>query len=382
MSARPLAPAEAVGGCWPDESQTQLLRAALLDGEEAREAYREWRRRAPDLDAVDAGSYRILPLLADTMGRLGVHDELLARAAGIRRHAWSKNQLRAHRVAPAIRALQGAGIPVLILKGTAMTALYYGSAGLRIMNDVDVLVPRPAGAAARGILEARGWLPTLHLPPSQLPLIHALGYADADGWELDLHWHALWECCRPGADDELWAHAVELRTPAFAARALGPTDQLLHVCAHGLRWSASPTIHWAADAALVVRRAGGRIDWDRLVTQAAARGLTLQLSEAFAYLLRELRVAVPGEVVEALRRVRAGRLERMELRVRMRPPSLLRGLALHWFDHRRLAAGVSLPRRLAGFPVYLRALWGVGSLWRVPLTAAGKVLGRLLRPAP
>ena len=47
---------------WPTREQERLLRAALLRGPLALEAWDEWKAGA-DMDHLDAGSYRLLPQL-------------------------------------------------------------------------------------------------------------------------------------------------------------------------------------------------------------------------------------------------------------------------------------------------------------------------------
>jgi len=61
----------ALGHCHPSPVEQLLLRAALLDGEEAITAWQAW-ITAVDLSNVNPGSYRLLPLLYDNLNRLGV----------------------------------------------------------------------------------------------------------------------------------------------------------------------------------------------------------------------------------------------------------------------------------------------------------------------
>ncbi len=56
---------------WPEGTHLALLRAALLDGEAAAAAFREWRENIV-FDDLDGGSFRLLPLLRWNLGRLGV----------------------------------------------------------------------------------------------------------------------------------------------------------------------------------------------------------------------------------------------------------------------------------------------------------------------
>jgi hypothetical protein len=375
-AALSVAAASAGGGSWPDPRQVLLLRAALLAREPALAAWRAWRAGA-DLDAVDPGSFRLLPLLWHHLTELGVEDPLLERCRGVFRHTWSKNQLLLHRAAPVLAALRRAGIDVLVLKGGAMAARYYPSPGARPMNDLDVLVPQAAAGAARELLADLGWTPTLDLPPSYLPFIHALGYRDADGTEIDLHWHAVWEASRPDADEPLWRAAEPLPVAGVEVLTLSPTDHLYQVAVHGLRWSELPPIHWAADAARVLAVAGAAVDWERLVSHAERERLTLQLAATLGFLREALEQPVPAAVVERLRRHPAGPVQRLEMWARVRPPSLARGALLHWCDYRRARPDDGPLRRAVGFPLYVRTIWGLPGLRHLPAEVLSKTLHRL-----
>ena len=361
------------GSCWPNDTQTLLLRAALLEPGAASEAFARWCARV-DWDTLDSGSTRLLPLLAHNLAKLD--DPLITRARGVLRHAWSRNQRLFHRTAPALRALQAEGVPVMLLKGAALVARTYRHAGLRTMNDLDVLVPLEAASRARHCLAILGWRPTYFVREGQLPHLHAIGLGDGSGAEIDLHWHAVFECRRPGDDKAFWDSMQPASHAGLSVLVPSATDLVLQVATHGLRWSDSPPIHWAADLVWLLRTAQDEVDWERLVERARTASLTLQLRLALTYVAEEFAAPVPARALAVLatQRVRVG--ERLELRLRSAPPALLRGLLLHWFDYRRLVPG-GIGRRLMGFPYYLRTIWEAPSLAHLPATALRKVVSRL-----
>jgi hypothetical protein len=51
------------GGCWPTEQQELLLKAALLKGEPAIQAWERWVSQV-DINDLDQGSLRLTPLAA------------------------------------------------------------------------------------------------------------------------------------------------------------------------------------------------------------------------------------------------------------------------------------------------------------------------------
>lgn len=361
---------------WPTSEDELLLRAALLGGEEGRVAWRQWRREHRGEELAPAAR-RLLPLLAHNLAAGDPEDPLLASGRQAQRLVWGRNQALLQAVVPVVEALHARGIPVLVLKGAAL-APAYGSLALRPMSDVDLLVPPPVAACARALCATAGFVPSYDLPPSYLPFVHAQGYRDAAGHELDLHWHALWECCRDEADEDLWRRAVPARIGRLDVLALAPSDQVLHVVGHGLRWSDPPSVHWLADLVLVLRAAGAGLDWGALVEAAGRRELVLQLRCALAYAGDRLQAAVLPHVLDELGRLPLRRGARLEMRLRARPPGLLPGLLLHWFDHRRLGAR-SWWRDLASFPLHLRQAWGLAHAGQLPLEVARKSLRRVRR---
>ena len=348
---------------FPSPAGLLLLRAGLADGDEATGSWEAWKAEV-GLDRADYASQRLLPLVFRNLQRLGVDDAELPRLRGLYRHAWYRNQLLFRTAGALIARLREAGIDTLVLKGTALSLLHYRDAGLRPMDDFDVLV-RPAQAAgAIALLERDGWEP-LEVVPSCLEVKHAHPFAEQGGRRLDLHWNALWEAA---PDDDLWAAAVPLEVHGAPTLALDPTDQLLHVCVHGVQWDPTPSIRWVADAITVLR--GDSIDWPRLVARACARRLTTGLSVSLSYLRDELAAPVPPGVVEELTAVSAPVHERLGHRAKAWHGGLVRRLVLNWDRHRRLATLYPEYSRV-GFPEFVRQFSGVESYRRLPRAAVG-----------
>ena len=88
-------------------------------------------------------------------------------------------------------------------------------------------------------------------------MVHARHLHDAGERRLDLHRYALEQLA---SDEPFWSAAVEIDVMGVRTRALAPTDQLLHVVAHGGRWNPVPPVRWIADAELIRRSAPGGID--------------------------------------------------------------------------------------------------------------------------
>jgi hypothetical protein len=364
---------------FPDDRQRTLLRAALLPGPGAREA---WRAAAAWLDParIDPGSRQLLPLVWANLTGQGIHDPALEPLAGFYRDTRVRVEALLAAAARPLAGLRAAGIPTLVLKGGALVSRYYCDTGLRPMSDLDVLVPTPAAPAAQQVLQDHGWSPRFRWSALGVRMTHAAVFDGTQEAPVDLHWHVFAECCRPDDDASLWERSIAIEIGGVPTRALSPADQLLHVCVHGEKWVHVPGIRWVADA-VTVMRAAAVIDWEHLVEEATRRRFVRRLRGQLAYLRHTVDAAVPAEVLAALAAAPVSHLERLEhgLGVGERLPS--NSLLAHWFTHARSARAGAVGA-LFSFPRYLQAIWHLERVSAVPGAAVARVRRRLpARPA-
>jgi hypothetical protein len=285
----------------PTPGQDLLLKACVLDGDEALDSWRRW-RATTSLETIDAGSIRLLPMLADTLQRLGAEDPEFGKYRGVQRRTWARSRLLFRGAGRILAALNGAQIPAMALKGLALASTYYPTDSMRPMGDIDLLVPRDEAFRSFDVLESIGWR-SVHRRPSRLAHLaihHALPFQDPTTSEVDadIHWGMLYGRYSDAAEAATWDAAVPIEIEGATAVAPCAADLLIHVCIHGMRWNDMPPVRWVVDAAMIVR--SGRVDWEHLVIQSSRWGAALPLARAFAYLRGELRLAIPDEVIGRL----------------------------------------------------------------------------------
>jgi hypothetical protein len=360
----------------PSSRQTLLLRASLWKGEGALGAWAEWRRQQPDLETIEPGSHRLLPLAYRNLGAELADDPDAGRLKGIYRRSWAANQFGLRAGRRAIDALQAAGLEVLALKGAALIDSAYRDPGARPMGDVDLAVrPERVGEAVHALRQA-GMTPSEPEPERLLQIRHSLAFHDPGGQEVDLHRGMLW---RPGLDDEFWRGSIEADVAGGRVRILNPADQLLHVCTHGAAWNPVHPVRWVADAFKVIEVAAASLDWERLVAMARRGHLSLPLAGALACLAEDLKAPVPGEARSALSRTPVTARERHAHEALAQAPSSRRSLTmLFWFWERysAQAALAGKPTTLRGFIAYMQGFWGLDHPSRVPAHAARRLLRR------
>jgi hypothetical protein len=359
----------------PSPQELLLLRAGLWQGERSLEAWREWRREAEDIDTVETGSYRLLPLVYRNLGPLLADDPDAGRLKDLYRHSWAVNQLGLRIGRRAIDALRSADLDVLALKGGALIDSAYEDAGARPMGDLDLAVrPEQVPAAVEALRGAR-LVPVEADPVRALEMRHSLAFRDAEGQEVDLHRGLQW---RAGLDEDFWRATVTAAVAGAPVLILCPADQLLHVCVHGAAWNPVQPLRWAADAYKTIETAGNELDWERVVAMAIKGHLTPPLHDAASFLATDLEAPVPADALRELASAPVSRSERRAHEALAQPPSSRRSLAMLWWfweRHRAQAALDGERSTPAGLLRYLQRFWGLERALQVP----GHAVGRLLR---
>ena len=365
---------------WPTEDQELLLRAALSQGEDALAAWKTWKSRNHLVESeLDQGSFRLLPLVYKNLAANGVEDDrLMTRLKGVYRYWWCANQQLFHETVALLEGFHEAGIRTMILKGAALSALYYRDGGVRPMSDVDVLVPYHQAVQALACLAQMGWHPSSRSLAEDLRFRHAAQLLNDKGREFDLHWHVFYECLRPDADEDLWRRAVPTQMLHIATQTLGPADILLHTVVHGISWNQLPPIRWIADAMVILRSAGKEMDWDLLLEQAERRRLLLRFRRGLCYLRDTFDAPVPDDVIRRLNARRPSYGERIEYSYITLGPGGQSQVFFGYYPfillgYFRFAGGQSLFRKVTALPDYLR--------YHLKVETRADVLWTLLRDA-
>ena len=370
-------------GCWPTPKQELLLRAALLCGPEALNAWQDWRNET-DSEALDFGSHRMLPQLYRNLQKHGVTGPELATFRNAYQYYWYKNKVLFHRSAELLRSFREHGIDTMVLKGAALVSLYYRDPGLRPMQDFDLAVPISQATQAMDLLERSGWQSQFSVPQKRIPIRHSTSYDNAEHLHIDLHWHILGECWNFRRAEGFWRRSVPVTIGGQATRTLDATDQLFHVCAHGVEWQEVPPMRWIADAMIILQAAPLEIDWDRLLQSVETHRLGLPIYDGLSYLQRKFRAPVPGSILKRLRLRPATEIERFGYRVRTEPITqpttgeILRQLRYEYFW---LTGDVPIWRRPKLLVLWWQSKWKLERQWQLLFLLPSRVLRRLFRQA-
>jgi hypothetical protein len=352
----------------PTPEQTWLLRACLLRGDLAGEAWRAWGTAGPSvkprLADLRHGARRLLPLLYHSVriNGLPVGREVLTYLRTATLHEGLRMRSYRRLCRSALTALNDARVSALTLKGPALAATAYERWLLRHSHDLDWLVEQADLPTAVSALASAGFVETGHQPAQgEAVLKHTSGLPARLHTQLfEIPYYA--PPLRP-----VWERSRAITLLNVPARILPAEDALVHVVGHAACTGVRETLQWVADAAAILERQP-ELDWEAVEAFVLASRLAMPLAVMFDYLWRDLTLPVPEGLVERLRQAAA------------RAEPAARDAAL---SAARRGSGSDLKRLLAPLPGWgarLRLVWWIAfpSLEYVRLSRPVQHSGQLL----
>jgi len=185
--------------------------------------------------------------------------------------ATARNMVMLHHASVMLEALRGRGLEVIVLKGLYLAEAVYPGIGLRIFDDIDLLLHRLDLPAALEVMRDLGYeLSTWYDPADpNCDIKHIPPLVKADAPIVELHWAILEEEEPFTIDVEgMWARSVPVEIAGVAVRGLSVEDLILHLSLHlTYQHRLAAGVRNLYDIDAVIRRGG--VDWAQLV--AAAR---------------------------------------------------------------------------------------------------------------
>jgi hypothetical protein len=368
----------------PSLADTYLLRAALLRGPIAIDAWRSW-QRAVDFDAIGLGGRRLLPLLFDNLIQQGVQDPILAKYEGVKKLYWYHSQLLSHQLKAILEAFAAANVPAMPVKGCALNLLGYFQPGQRPMTDLDIVVPQHRAFDAAGALESLGWhFESTRNKPLALNDVSFSAHGKFTKGKVlvvELHWESPTQFLRGPAPNDVWQRSLPAIVQRLPCRVLNPADQLLHILAHGADSNTIAPIRWAADAHAII--CSEAIDWSDFVSQSKRQHLVVSVRELLRFLLENLNTPIPAEAIIHLDDIRPRLIERVVADCAHLPEQqvgFLGAFRRHTFYLNRFSGGRPRLRFVFGYIKYVALSQRHGSQACGLLQAILRRIGISLRP--
>ncbi len=380
------------GRGWPNAEQELLLNASVFSGEEALESWKRWTNLI-DVNKIDQGSYRLLPLAVHNLEKEGIKDPFLTRFRGLKKKTWYKNQILFKTLKDVLLLFHKNGISTMVLKGAALIPLYFKDLSIRPQNDVDILIRPESVSLASRILKNSGWKikgkPKKGIKKETLDVRSAISFEKGTISSVDLHWHAVKDCVYPEADHDFWKHARSMKRDGFDSSVMSPTDQLyltcIHASNHQVKWEPLPSITWITDCVYILRESHNEIEFHRMLDQAHKHNLVLPLRIALDYLNKKYDVTLPAEFMNRLKKTKISGIEYNELRTRQKASRFTGPFIFKWYTYLRSIRkkkNLNIFSKIWGFLKFLQAHYEITSVFLLPSSflykGAKKVKMRLM----
>lgn len=194
-----------------------------------------------------------------------------------------------------------AQIPVVLLKGAALSLALYADPALRPMGDLDLLIRAQDKTRAGALLRANGFTPLLDLTD---------GFREQFGSEqcytrhgtraatVDLHWNVINRPTYARALDAewFWAHTRDIAHKDRRVTILNWDAQLLHLAEHFIVHHQMRGIRWSFDIALLLSLHKNDLRWDTTLDAARRFEVLPALNAVLMHVADVWGVAAPEAV--------------------------------------------------------------------------------------
>jgi hypothetical protein len=174
-----------------------------------------------------------------------------------------------------LREFQAAEIPAIPYKGPALATTVYGSIGLRVFGDLDILVQKEDVPRAADLMTALGYRSDLPFSRGQLAAyvyhFNELPFTAVGRAPVELQWQIVPDhFVFPLEAFCLWDDQISEQACQPGYRTIRPEKQILMLCAHGAKDSWG-RLAWVCDIAEILHKSHC-LDRDSLMKLAAQTG--------------------------------------------------------------------------------------------------------------
>jgi hypothetical protein len=203
-----------------------------------------------------------------SLNRALLPEQIIAKASGLAHHARAIALSRSLVTGDLVARFNGAGMPVIVLKGGALGVAAYGDPSLRMFSDVDLLLAKEDLARGREFLMRMGYRPCYDLrqEPGLIDAEHALEFSN-EHTKVELHWSLMSRHLRISFDlNAIWLSPGEVEVAGSRIQVLAPEINFLFLCAHGAKheWM---RLRWLCDIAQLAERQT-ELQWSKTVDLA------------------------------------------------------------------------------------------------------------------
>lgn len=237
--------------------------------------------------------------------RLSVPPDLVARWRDHYRAQLIRNACGMHQIRQLATACTAQGTELVLLKGCAALLWLYEDRGLRVLGDLDILVPPGQAEVTFELLVELGYQPTCKAVTrksaeeaylAEQRRLHLPQMARERQVPIELHLRLLRQADGTPFLPDLWSDTISPDVNLPHLKVLSPTHSLLHGSIHywkHLHEGFCP-LKSLLDLLLIVHEHGHELDWQQLWVTARRWGILTEAATVLATLKRVWSLPIPG----------------------------------------------------------------------------------------
>lgn len=375
-----------ISSAWPNKAQLTLLKAALLPPDQAERYWHEF-IAAYDLRNIDHGCSQVLPMvfinLKDRM-KIDINEKICRSSY---KYVWANNNVLMHDAKMLLILLKENHIDVCLLKGAAFIGHYYADYGMRILGDIDLLVPPKQMLTLVEVLESNQYKVKSNQGEADarglLRILHAKSFVNCRGTDFDVHQYLSPSLIDAELSDRIWKNkrSIDLFGNKNLTYVLSPTYQLLHTVLHGLQYAPVSSVRWIVDATNLLNNSVVDIDWNELIDVCSRHHLNLPMSQALRFLSEEIDIPIPGKVILHFNNIRITKKDKKYYAISSNlgfQPTIER-INRSWEHYKAYSCDKTKKIDIFGFYDFLLIYLDIKSRWMLGPHIAVKASGVIIR---
>lgn len=252
-----------------------------------------------------AGVQAVAPLLyfriKENELETNVPDYILAQLQSTYHQNAARNLLFLHETKNVVEKLSSHNIPIILLKGGFLSHAVYENPALRIMSDIDILIPLPNIQTSLEILYNIGYYRVY--PPWEETAYNVTLALQESPVLLEVHWELSSIANDPALPtSDIWKSTIQRPYMGVEFSSMEPINLLIHLCHHAaIMHLYALGIRALCDIDAVTRRYTNELDWKIIVSRAESWGLQRAVSLTLRLCWQYLETPLPEIAIELLK---------------------------------------------------------------------------------
>jgi hypothetical protein len=288
--------------CLPNVIHNQLVKTCIADDKPTVQKHLNVWKKQQDFDNIDHESQKMIAFLNRQIIKFKIEDENGPRYNGIYKKSWVYNKQLVENALEILPLLKAQHIPFLIIKGIALSSIYYNDNGIIKTYGLDIYIHEFDFPKVFDVLTNNNWKlnnskKDINFYISINGIIKQIGFHNNSGSFIVVHLKAFKMPYSSKSEALFWNSFQEFELNGLRVNSFDNTSFLFYTIINGIT---EHTLQWVMDVKTILN-SQKEINWDKFIDLNKSFNTASIIGLAFEYLTKELSIeGIPSFVVEAI----------------------------------------------------------------------------------